>query len=128
MKAASYPHTAFERMARSESAAASAGRARLTSNTSLVPALVDQRLVLDPRHHAAQFFAHFLDLVGVIASRRVALNRRPAPARHSCIHSRGEFAGLDIIQDTRFISALVSSVMIRGPEMYSPHSAVLEIE
>src|SRR6202011_2547817 len=29
---------------------------------------------------------------------------------------------------TRFISALVSAVMMRGPETYSPYSAVLEIE
>ena len=29
---------------------------------------------------------------------------------------------------TRFISALVSSVTMRGPERYSPYSAVLEIE
>src|SRR5690606_25154692 len=29
---------------------------------------------------------------------------------------------------TRFISALVSAVMMRGPVTYSPYSAVLEIE
>src|SRR5690606_39486545 len=29
---------------------------------------------------------------------------------------------------TRFISALVSALTIRGPETYSPYSAVLEIE
>src|SRR6187401_2581027 len=29
---------------------------------------------------------------------------------------------------TRFISALVASLMMRGPETYSPYSAVLEIE
>jgi hypothetical protein len=39
----------------------------------------------------------------------------------------GELAGLDVVR-TRFISALVSAVMMRGPDMYSPHSAVLEIE
>jgi len=33
-----------------------------------------------------------------------------------------------ISASTLFISALVSAVMIRGPEMYSPYSAVLLIE
>ncbi|MNW70846.1 hypothetical protein D3C74_503460 [compost metagenome] len=48
-------------------------------------------------------------------------------ARYSCIQSE---VNLPVWMSfrTRFISALVSSVMMRGPVTYSPHSAVLEIE
>ena len=58
--------------------------------------------------------------------RRMPLKREP-PALYSCIQSD---VNLPVWMScrTRFISALVSAVMMRGPETYSPHSAVFEIE
>ena len=62
------------------------------------------------------------------ASLHAARRLEPRHAGLELAHPlRGERAGLDVLQD-RFISALVSAVMMRGPETYSPNSAVLEIE
>ncbi|MNL87122.1 hypothetical protein D3C87_2161240 [compost metagenome] len=53
--------------------------------------------------------------------------KRAAPDLYSCIHSEVNLPVWMSVR-TRFISALVSAVMIRGPVTYSPHSAVFEIE
>src|SRR5262245_61845202 len=58
--------------------------------------------------------------------RRMPL-KRDSPERYSCIHSDVNLPVWMSLR-MRFISALVSAVMMRGPETYSPHSAVLEIE
>jgi DNA-binding helix-hairpin-helix protein with protein kinase domain len=58
--------------------------------------------------------------------RRVAL-KRAGRHLHSCIQSRGELAGLDVVQHALHLR-LGFLVMMRGPETYSPHSAVFEIE
>ena len=60
------------------------------------------------------------------ARRRVAL-KLGWPAAHSSIKSRTKRPDW-MSSSTRFISALVSGVTMRGPETYWPYSAVLEIE
>jgi NAD(P)-dependent dehydrogenase (short-subunit alcohol dehydrogenase family) len=62
---------------------------------------------LDPRHHAAQLLADFLDLVVVVVARRIAL-KRGWPALYSCIHSEVNLP-VWMSLSTRFISALVSA-------------------
>src|SRR5579871_2908769 len=57
---------------------------------------------------------------------RVALNEVWL-TRFSSIQSRVNLPDW-MSSSTRFISALVSLVMMRGPETYSPYSAVFEIE
>src|ERR1700689_1745320 len=61
-----------------------------------------------------------------LARARIALNEVWL-TRFSSIQSRVNLPDW-ISPSTRFISAFVSGVMRRGPETYSPYSAVLEIE
>src|ERR1700722_17857659 len=61
-----------------------------------------------------------------LARARIALNEVWL-TRFSSIQSRGNLPDW-ISPSTLFISAFVSGVMRRGPETYSPYSAVLEIE
>ncbi len=58
--------------------------------------------------------------------RRVALNEDWLTL-FSSIQSRANLPDW-MSSSTRFISALVSEVMMRGPVTYSPYSAVLEME
>src|SRR5690606_31153421 len=63
---------------------------------TLVLRLVDQPVLGDPRHHAAQLLADFLDLVGVVDAADALEARRPGAV---LLHPfRGELSGLDILQ------------------------------
>jgi hypothetical protein len=74
---------------------------------------------------SAQAGADCFDRMGIVDPPRRLEHRLAGPAFADPV--AGELAGLDILRMRR-ISALVASVMMRGPTVYSPYSAVLEIE
>ena len=76
-------------------------------------ALLDQRAFLDPGRHGAQLGADLFDLVSIVEA---ADGLEAGEAGAVLLHPlRREIAGLDVLR-MRFIFALVSSVMTRGPE------------
>ena len=74
---------------------------------------------------AAQLGADLLDLVGVVQAADGLEVRLAGLALADPVG--GEGAGLDVLQDALHLGARLS-VIIRGPDTYSPYSAVLEIE
>src|SRR5579871_393359 len=135
------------RLAKARRAGKRKGRARVELGArrryawaALGPTAVTRR----PRRPRLQFFALstslFLPIHGImarsfsptssigwaLARARIALNEVWL-TRFSSIQSRVNLPDW-MSSRTRFISALVLSVMMRGPETYSPYSAVLEIE
>ncbi len=100
------------------------GFVRISSQVSSF--LVDQLVRGDPRHHRAQSAADLLDRVrlGGLAA-RLEFRLAGAVVEHEILARSGPTG---CPASTRFISALVSSVMIRGPVVMSPYSAVLLIE
>ena len=91
-----------------------------------VARLVDQLVLLDPRHHRAQLLADDFDRVlGGQAAARCSVG---APARFSRMKLLAYSPVWMSLQHLASSPACVSSVTIFGPVTYSPYSALFEIE
>ncbi len=95
--------------------------------SALVPRLVDQLVLRDPRHHRAQLLADRFDLVlgGQATAARFSVG---APARFSMTKLLAYSPVWMSRQHLPSSTFLVSSVTMRGPVTYSPYSALFEIE
>src|SRR6266516_3369393 len=71
-----------------------AGRAKFAAS---IPALVHERLGLDPRHHGAQFFADLLDrMLGELGAHRLERGLVDPVLQHPIA---GEASRLDVVED-----------------------------
>jgi hypothetical protein len=102
--AACTPTTGSERVTAGESVDIASAGAQISVQRSVLR-LVDHLAGGNPRHHAAQLLADFLDLVGVVVA--AGALKKAGPRRFPA-SSRARTALLDVVR-TAFIRALVSS-------------------
>src|ERR1700693_732064 len=82
-----------------------------------IPALVDQRLGLDPRHHGAQLFADLLDrMLGELGAHRLERGLVDLVRQHPIA---GEAARLDVVEDALHLRARLLVDHARAADVFA---------